>query len=137
MFILHISGKIWSAEGGSPNPAVDSLVLLSSEQNDAAKFYFGDANRNLTCPYPTRSYSGDWNLLRAFVTPMADHTYNQIYKIGRSTTETDISQHAYGWSESAGFASGLFSTYVNYSGAVEETSSETWSEEKENYTQLV
>ena len=41
MFILHISGKIWSAEGGSPNPAVDSLVLLSSEQNDAAKFYFG------------------------------------------------------------------------------------------------
>ena len=46
-------------------------------------------------------------------------------------TETDISQHAYGWSESAGFANGLFSTYVNYSGAVEETSSETWSEEKE------
>ena len=66
---------------------------------------------------------------------MADHTYNQIYKIGRSMTETDISQHAYGWSESAGFANGLFSTYVNYSGAVEETSSETWSEEKEeSYT---
>ena len=39
MFILHISGKIWCAEGESPNPVVDSLVVLSLEQNDAAKFY--------------------------------------------------------------------------------------------------
>ena len=44
-----------------------------------------------------------------------------------------MSQH--GWSVSAGFAMGLFSSNASYSGAVQETSSETWSEEKEeSYT---
>ena len=53
-------------------------------------------------------------------------------------TETGMSQHAYVWSVSAGFSKGLFSTYVNYSGAVKETSNETWSEEKEElYTNSV
>ena len=134
MFILHRSGKIWCAEGESPNPTSDeSLIVLSSNQNDAAKFFFGDEKGNPISPYPTPDHSGDWNLLRAFITPQADHTYNQTYKIGRSKTETDMSQH--GWSVSAGFAMGLFSSNASYSGAVQETSSETWSEEKEeSYT---
>ena len=133
MFILHRSGKIWCAKGGNPNPTSEESVVLSLNRDDAAKFYFGDENKNPISPYPTPDHSGDWNLLRAFITPQADHTYNQTYKIGRSKTETDMSQHA--WSVSAGFAMGLFSADGDYRGAVEETSSETWSEEKEeSYT---
>ena len=68
-------------------------------------------------------------MLQAFVTPLANHTYNITYKIGRSKTETDMSKH--GWIVPAKFAKSLFSSDANYSGAVQETSSETWSEEKE------
>ena len=136
MFILHKSGKIWCSEGENPNPSLASgkqAIVLTSNQNDAAKFYFGDKDGNPISPYPKPDLSGDWNLLRAFITPLADHTYNQTYKIGRTKTETDMSQH--GWSVSAGFAMGLFSANANYSGAVQGTSSETWSEEKEeSYT---
>ena len=132
-FILHRNGKMWCAEKANPNPVINSLIVLSSKQNDAVKFYFGNEKGKPIPPYPTPDYSGDWNLLRAFITPQADHTYNQTYKIGRSRTETEMSRHA--WSVSAGYAKCLFSADANYSGAVEETSSETWSEEKEeSYT---
>ena len=136
MLILHRNGKVWCSEGGHLNPTLSKSavkVVLTSNQSDAAKFFFGNKDRVPISPFPTPERKGDWNLLRAFITPLADHTYNQTYKIGRSKSETDMSQR--GWSVSAQFAMGLFSGKGEYSNVLQLTSNETWSEEKEeSYT---
>ena len=132
--ILHKGGKIWHPKGGSPNPGNDTTLVLHSDRHDAAKFYFGDLHGKAMSPYPEPNLSGDWKLLQAFVTPLADHTYSETYKVGRSKTDTEATQHA--WSVSADVAYGYFSASAEYSGYVEKTTSETWSEEKEETTTI-
>ena len=127
--ILHKGGKIWHPKGGKPNPGNDTLLNLHSDRHDAAKFYFGNLEGDPMSPYPNPNLSGDWELLRAFVTPLADHTYSVTYKVGKSTTKSETTQHA--WNISVEVAKGIFSASAEYSGYVENTSSETWSEEKE------
>ena len=138
ILILHkASGKAWRSKDGNPNPKENSTVALNSTALDISKFLFQDKSNKFVSPYPQPELKGDWNLLRAFITPIADHTYNQTYKIGRSRTENEMKEHA--WKVSAKVAFGLFSAETEitaeYSGAVQETSSETWGEEKEeSYT---
>ena len=139
ILILHkASNKAWRSRDGNPNPKENSIVTLNSDVNsDISKFLFLNQSNEWVSPYPHPELRGHWNLLRAFVTPIADHTYKQKYKIGRSRTETEMEKHA--WKVSAkvafGFFSGKTEIKAEYSGAVQETSSETWGEEKEeSYT---
>ena len=127
--ILHKSGKYWHPRGGSPSPGNDTPVVVHHGYHDGEKFYFGDIDGKAISPYPQPNLSGDWQLLQAFITPMADHTYNVKYKIGRSKTESQTTHQA--WSVSAGAAYGFFSGSVEYSGYLEHTTSDTWNEERE------
>ena len=128
--ILHKSGSRWRPRKGHANPGNKTDILLyESKEDDSAKFYFGDKSGNPISPYPDADLSGDWKLVQAFVTPLADHTYSMTYKVGKSTTTSETSQTA--WSVSAEYAVEAFSESIELSGFVEKTSSETWSEEKE------
>jgi len=127
--ILHKSGKILHPNGGDANPGNSTAVVLHGAVHDGAKFYFGDLDGNRISPYPKSSLLGDWKLLKAFVTPLADHKYTETYKVGKSKTESQTTHHA--WNISADFAKGLFSANAEYSGYVENSSSRTWSEERE------
>lgn len=128
--IMHIGGKIWHPEGGSPNPGNDTTCVLHSGRHAAARFYFGDLNGNPMSPYPSPNLSGDWKLVRAFVTPETSHTYTITYKVGKSQTRSMTTQHA--WKISAGIEiKEIFSASAEYSGFVERTSSNTWTEERE------
>ena len=128
--ILHKSGKRWHPKGGDPDPGNGTPVAVHSDIHDAARFYFA---RNLegdaTSPYPRPNLSGDWKLLKGFVTPLATQSYSLTYKVGRSKTESEETQLA--WKLSVKTAKGFFSSSQEYSGYVKNTSSETWSEEKE------
>ena len=73
-------------------------------------------------------------MLKAFITPLADHTYSETYTVGRSKTDTETTQHA--WSVSAEVAYGYFTGKAEYSGYVENTTSETWNEEKQQTTTI-
>ena len=74
--ILHRGGKRWHPKGGRPDPGNDTPLVLHSGQHDGAKFYLGNLNGDPISPYPSPNLSGDWKLLQAFVTPLADHTYS-------------------------------------------------------------
>ena len=128
--ILHKSGSIWHPRKGDAKPGNKTDVLLyKSKQDDSGKFYFGDKSGNAMSPYPDPDLSGDWELLQAFVTPLADHTYTMTYKVGKSTTTSETTESA--WSVSAEYAVEVFMASVELSGYVEKTSSETWTEETE------
>ena len=129
LVILHKSGKVWHPHGGSPSPGNDTTIVIHSGVHDAAKFYFGDLKGNPISPYPGPNLSGDWKLLQAYITPLADHTYSQTYKVGRSTTTSTTTHHA--WNVTAEVAKGFFSGSSSYSGFVEHSKSETWEEERE------
>lgn len=131
--VVHKGGKIWHPKREDPNPGDDTSLILHSDRNDAGKFYFGDLDGNAMSPYPEPHLSGNWKLLRAFIRPLADHTYSETYKIGRSKTHTNTKHHA--WNVSAEVAKDFFIAKAEYSGFVEDTNTETWSEEKEtSYT---
>ena len=68
---------------------------------------------------------------------MADHTYNQNYKIGRSMTETDISQHAYVWSVSAGFSRGYLAHMLIILALSKKQAMKHGVKKMRNYTQIV
>lgn len=128
--IIHKGGhKIWHPIDGLPNPSNNTPCVLHSSENDAAKFYFGDINGDPISPYPDRNLSGDWKLLKAFVDPLATHTYSVTYKTGHSEEETDTIRHA--WKISAKAAYGMFKASAEYSGFAERSSSNTWSQEKD------
>ena len=127
--IFHKSGKFWHSEDGSPKPRNDKKVVLYTGVHDAARFYFGDINGKPMSPYPKSNLSGDWKLLKAFITPLADHKYTETYKVGKSKEESKTENHA--WSISGEYAKGVFSASAEYSGFVEISSSQTWSEERE------
>ena len=127
--ILHKNGKYWHPKGGSPAPTDDTKAVVCSGLHDAAKFYFGDINKNPITPYPEPNLSGDWKLLVAFMTPLADHTHTERYTVGRSKTDTETNNHA--WNVSVEVAIKFFSAKAEYSGFVEKSSSSTWTEERE------
>ena len=127
--IMHKGGKICHPKGGKPDPGNDTPLVLHSGRHDGAKFYFGNLQGDSISPYPNPNLSGDWKLLQAFVTPLADHTYSKTYKVGKSKTESQTTHQA--WNISVGGAVKAFSASAQFSGFVENTSSETWSEEKE------
>ena len=129
LVILHKGGKIWHPKGGKPGPGNDTPVVLHSDRHDAAKFFFGSLQGESISPYPSPNLSGDWKLLQAFVTPLADHQYSLAYKVGKSVTKSQTTHNA--WSVSVGVAKGLFSASAEYSGFVEKSSSTTWDEGKE------
>ena len=128
MIILHISGKIWHPSGGKANPYNNTHIILHSGCDETAKFYFASRDGKQMSPYPKPTLSADWKLLRAFITPLADFTYSETYKIGRKKTKSKTTQH--GWKVSAEVAKGWFlSAKAEYSGHVKILRSETWSEE--------
>ena len=127
--ILHKCGRYWHPKGGSPAPEDNTSIVVYDTLHDGAKFYFGDINKNPISPYPEPNLSGDWKLLRAYITPLADHTYSERYKVGRSETDSETNQHA--WNVSAEVAIAFFSAKSEYAGFVEATSSTTWTEERE------
>ena len=109
--ILHRGGKRWHPKGGRPDPGNDTIyddtpLVLHSGQHDGAKFYLGNLNGDPISPYPSPNLSGDWKLLQAFVTPLADHTYSMTYKVGKSKTESQTTHQA--WNISVGVAKGAF-----------------------------
>ena len=126
--ILHKSGKFWHPKGGSAAPKNDTTAVVCSGLYDAAKFDFGDINKNPISPYPEPNLSGDWKLLQAFMTPLADHTYTKTYKVEKSRMDTETDNRA--WNVSAKAAILFFSAKAEYSNFVESASSETWSEER-------
>ena len=131
--IMHKGGKIWHPKGGKPDPGNDTPLVLNSDRHDAAKFFFGNLGGDCISPYPTPNLSGDWKLLQAFVTPLADHTYSVTYTVGKSVTKSQTTQNA--WNVSVGAAKDLFSASAEYSGFVQKSSSTTWKEEmQQKYT---
>lgn len=93
-----------------------------------AKFYFGDIDGKAISPYPSPNLSGDWEIVKAFINPLATHTFSVTYKTGRSQTRSATTQHA--WDISADVAYGIFSASAKYSGYAKKTDSTTWSTEK-------
>ena len=132
--IIHRDGKIWHPKGGSPNPGNDTVVVLHEGRHDGARFYFVDTSMNRVSPYPYPNLSGDWKIVNAIIDPLATHTFRYTVKIGQSTTKTVTEQHA--WSISAEVSKGFFSASATYSGYVEKSSSETWSEETEETREI-
>ena len=129
LVILHKGGKTWHPKGGKPDPGNDTPLVLHSNRHDAAKFFFGSLEGKKISPYPKPILFGDWKLLQAFVTPLADHTYSVTYTVGKSVTESQTTQHA--WNVSVKVAKGFFSASGEYSGFVQKSSSTTWNEERE------
>lgn len=133
MLILHNSGKSWRSKDGHPNPKGNSQVTINSSHTVSSKFLFRSQSGNYKSPYPKATLSAGWDLLRAFITPIADHTYKQTYRIGRSKSVSKASEHT--WEVSGSVAYGWFVAEASYSGALKETSQETWNEEREeSYT---
>lgn len=132
--IMHRGGKIWHPMGGSPNPSDGTDCVLHSDVHDAAKFYFGDLDGKEMSPYPAPELSGSWKVVKAFINPLAQHTYTQTYKVGKSMSTSVTEQHA--WNVSAGAAFKFFSGSAEYSGMVEKTSESTWSTESEESTTI-
>lgn len=132
--IMHRGGKIWHPLGGSPNPGNDTPCVLHSAVHDAAKFYFGNLDGTEISPYPHPNLSGTWKVVKAFINPMASHTFTQTYKVGKVLTRSMTEQHA--WSVSAGIAKSIFSASAEYSGFVEKSSEQTWSSEYEETTTI-
>ena len=130
ILVLHKSGMMWYPQGGRPTPANGTPLVLQSDQNDVAKFYFHDLDgKPIKSPYPKPYLSGDWKMIRGWVTPKSDHTYTVAYKIGRSKMDSEETQFA--WDVSAQVAKGFFTADAKFSGFVEHLSSQTWSEEIE------
>ena len=134
MLILHTSGKSWRSRDGQPNPKGNAQVSLNSSHIVSSKFYFQNkSSKQYISPYPKATLTAGWDLLRAFISPIADHTYKQTYRIGRSKSVSKTSEHT--WEVSGKVAYGWFSAEAKYSGALKETSQETWNEEREeSYT---
>lgn len=132
--ITHRGGKIWHPRGGSPNPGDGTNCVVHSDVHDAAKFYFGDLDGKEISPYPAPELSGSWKVVKAFINPIAKHTYTQTYKVGKSRSKSTTEHHA--WSVSAGAAFKGFSASAEYSGFVEKTSESTWSSEYEESTTI-
>ena len=132
--IIHRDGKIWHPKRGSPNPGDDTRVVLHNDRHDAARFYFVGTSMKRVSPYPTPNMAGDWKIVHAVIDPMATHTYTYKYKVGKSRTQTRTEHHA--WSISAEVAKGIFSASATYSGFVERSDSQTWTEEKEITNQI-
>jgi len=129
MTIIHRSGKVWHPKGEDPSPGNTTSLILHEDQNDAGRFYFGELDGKPRSPYPHPTLSGHWELLKAFITPFANHSYSIKCKVGRSKSTSSTTHHA--WCVSADIAKGYFAASARYSGFVEQTNSETWSEEKE------
>ena len=127
--IMHRDGKIWHPLGGSPNPGNDTRCVLHSDVHDAAKFYFGNLDGTELSPYPNANLSGTWEVVKAFINPLASHTFTQTYKVGKTLRQSSTERH--GWSISVGVAKGIFSASAEYSGFVEKTNESTWSSERE------
>ena len=132
--ILHKAGKIWHPFGGSPDPGNDTRLVLHSNRHDAAKFYFGNLDGSRLSPYPEPDLLGEWKLFKAYITPLADHSYSETYKVGKTVSESQTTQHA--WNISAEVAKGMFSANAEYAGYVEISSNKTWSEETEQITTI-
>ena len=132
--IIHRSGKIWHPKGGSPCPVDGTRVCLHEGRHDAARFYFVDTSMKRVSPYPSPNLSGDWKIVHAILNPKAKHTYTYKYTVGKSTTKTTTEHHA--WGLSLGISKGMFSASATYSGFVELSGSETWSEAKEITSQI-
>ena len=131
ILILHRSGKMCYPEGGKPTPENGTPLVLNSDLNDVTKFYFGDLDaKPIKGPYPEPKVSGDWKLIKGWVSPRLDHTYTVTYKVGKSKTVSEKVQFA--WDVSAQVAYSTFiSAKAEISGYVESASSETWNTETE------
>ena len=129
ILIVHRSGKMWYPEGGKPTPKNGTRLVLHSDLNDATKFYFGDSHdaKPIKGPYPEPKLSGDWKMIRGWVTPAVDHTYTVTYKVGKSKTVSEKVEFA--WDVSAQVAYGCFKGRADFSGFVESSTSETWNTE--------
>ncbi len=80
-------------------------------------------------PYPTQpDLIGDWKIINTVLDPIATHTYTFSCTTGKSQTESSTEQH--GWSFSADVSVKWFSASSTYSGFVEKTNEDTWSEKK-------
>ena len=73
-------------EGGKPTPENGTPLVLQSDLNDVTKFYFGDLDaKPIKGPYPEPHLSGDWKLIKGWLSPMLDVTY----KVGRCKTVSE------------------------------------------------
>ena len=129
--IKHIGGKIWHPRGGFPNPHDGTVCVLHRHHHAAARFYFSDINGNPMSPYPSPNLSGDWRLVKAFVTPETSDTFTIKYKVGKSQTKSTTTQSV--WKDSVDHSKfkEIFRASGKFSDTMENTSSETWMEERE------
>ena len=132
--LIHKGGKAWHPSGGSPNPANNTYCVLHSTRHSAAQFYFGDINGVPMSPYSSVKLTGNWKVLKAFITPKATHKYKVNYKTGRSLTP--ISEYEYAWSLPEVAAYKMFKATAEYFGFVEKSDSNTWGEEKDETKEI-
>lgn len=123
--ILHIGGRYWHPNGGDLNPGDNTNIVLHQGVHGATKFYLGDANGNNISPYGPPDLGGEWSLVRAYLNPLATHTYTESFTVGVTQTKIVTTNHA--WSVTAEYAKGAFSASATYSGFVERTTADTWS----------
>ena len=111
-----------------------NLINKSIYVHNAAKFYFGDLSGAEISPYADPNLSGTWKVVKAFIDPIATHTFTAKFKVGKTRTKSVTEQH--GWKVSVGAAIGWFQASAEYSGFIQKASSNTWSSEYEETTTI-
>jgi hypothetical protein len=134
MHIVHKSGLIWYPKGDrAANPRDGTAIILCNERNDAAKFYLGDEKGNPIPPYPPvhrDDIDSNWKVVKAFLSPLAAHSFTVKYKTGRMQTKSESTHNVWKISGNVGFKC-FKELGGEYSELLDKLDSTTWSEERE------
>lgn len=126
--IVHIGGKYVYPLNGVNYPGDGVAVQLRDGLQAGAHFKFVNESGQEINPYPVPELSGDWMIVNSVINPAALHTCMYTYTTGRSQSKSSSSQQA--WGISADLSAEMFSASAKYSSFVQNTTEETWSEEK-------
>jgi hypothetical protein len=130
--IHHHGGRIWHPYKGLPNPEDGTKCVLYGDSHQVSKFYFGDIDGNPMSPYPPPNLSGEWKLVRAFITPEDNGVYTINYKVGKSQPKSRSV-----WKGTTD-VSNTFSASNQFSADfMNKADSATWKEEKEDAHRVI
>ena len=120
---------MWRPKHGADYPADGTPLVVNSNYDLSSQFFFGDVNGVPISPYPNPTISGNWKIIRSFVSPQIKRVVTETYKVGRSMNQTTMQQIA--WSISVEYAKLLVKGNAKLSVDLSKTSNSTWEEEKE------
>ncbi|CAL4139182.1 unnamed protein product [Meganyctiphanes norvegica] len=138
--IIHRDGLyVHYAAGTNPYPPNGDRITIHRDINEGMKWEFlnpSDSSKEVQV-YGHANILGDWKMVYAVKNPKAEQIRTYTYKVGKSHTESSTSSFEFGWeaSISAGFSFYQMSTSVSLTTAIENASSDTWSEETEKLIQ--